>query len=399
MSELINNSESRLKDLFEFACRLTDGENRKDIVDRYWQMTRSVTPEETMKVLDHLLQKGYSTAVVKENTGRLLNVFHEPLRLATWKKPEAGHFLFYMMLENREVEKIMAEIKRITKIIFSGKEVTPREYFSSLLELINSLKDYNLHYIKKENILFPYIEKTFPEYRCLQIMWSFHDDYRKSIRTLESLLSGTPDKALLNQEIGKLFFTVLPVIFREEQVVYPVAIKAIPRKVWDEMLVQGMETGWCYGVKPELPVPKVSGEVLGALNDLGTGSLSIQQIVAMMNTLPLDITFVDENDEVRYFSDAGDRIFPRSKAIIGRKVQNCHPPESVHVVNEILETFRNGTRDHADFHINMKGRFIYIRYFALRDPSGKYVGTLEVGQDVTEIRKLEGEKRLLDPDL
>jgi DUF438 domain-containing protein len=116
----------------------------------------------------------------------------------------------------------------------------------------------------------------------------------------------------------------------------------------------------------------------------------------LLNNLPVDITFIDENDEVLYFSGAKDRIFPRSKAIIGRKVQNCHPPESVHIVNEIITAFRNGQNDHADFWIQMKSRFINIRYFALRNEQGLYKGTIEVSQDVTEIRSLQGECRLLE---
>ncbi|OPX25971.1 MAG: hypothetical protein B1H06_06605 [Candidatus Cloacimonas sp. 4484_143] len=116
----------------------------------------------------------------------------------------------------------------------------------------------------------------------------------------------------------------------------------------------------------------------------------------ILNTIPLDITFIDENDEVRYFSNPKDRFFPRSPAIIGRKVQKCHPPESVHVVEKILDSFKAGTRDEASFHIQMKGKVIQIRYFAVRNENGNYLGTLEVGQDVTEIRDLEGEKRLLD---
>jgi DUF438 domain-containing protein len=116
----------------------------------------------------------------------------------------------------------------------------------------------------------------------------------------------------------------------------------------------------------------------------------------LLNSLPVDITFIDENDEVQYFSDGRTRIFPRSEAIIGRKVQNCHPPESVHIVNEILNTFRNGQKDHADFWIQMKDRFISIRYFALRNEQGEYKGTIEVSQDVTGLRSLHGERRLLE---
>lgn len=140
---------------------------------------------------------------------------------------------------------------------------------------------------------------------------------------------------------------------------------------------------------------RISRPVPEGLCDLMTGSLTRDQIVMMLNHLPLDITFVDENDEVRYFSGARDRIFPRSEAIIGRKVQNCHPPESVHVVNQIIESFRNGSRNHADFWLDARKRFIHIRYFAMRDDKGNYKGTLEVSQDVTEIRELKGEQRLL----
>ncbi len=129
---------------------------------------------------------------------------------------------------------------------------------------------------------------------------------------------------------------------------------------------------------------------------LDTGQLSLEQINIMLKHLPVDVSFVDSNDELRYYSDTADRIFARTPAVIGRKVQNCHPPKSVHVVNKILEEFKKGSKDSAEFWIEVKGRFIYIRYFAMRDADGNYRGTLEVSQDVTEIRKLEGERRLLD---
>jgi PAS domain S-box-containing protein len=129
---------------------------------------------------------------------------------------------------------------------------------------------------------------------------------------------------------------------------------------------------------------------------LDTGALSLEQINLVLKNLPVDLTFVDENDEVRYFSAGKERIFSRSAGIIGRRVQNCHPEKSVHIVNRILDEFKAGTRDVAGFWIQLKGKFIYIRYFAIRDEQGKYRGTLEVTQDITEIKKLEGERRLLD---
>jgi hypothetical protein len=131
---------------------------------------------------------------------------------------------------------------------------------------------------------------------------------------------------------------------------------------------------------------------------LDTGLLTAEQINLMLMHLPVDISFVDENDKVAYYSQTEDRIFPRSPGIIGRSVQNCHPPRSVHVVEKILQEFKAGSKDSAEFWIQMKGRFIHIRYFAMRDNNGNYRGTLEVSQDVTSIRGLEGDKRLLDWD-
>ena len=127
-----------------------------------------------------------------------------------------------------------------------------------------------------------------------------------------------------------------------------------------------------------------------------TGSLSKEEIEAILNALPVDISFVDANDTVKYFNKAEKRIFVRTKAVIGRKVQLCHPQKSVHIVNKILEAFKTGKKDVAEFWIAMDNRLIHIRYFAVRDKNGKYLGTMEVTQDLTDIKKIEGQKRLLD---
>lgn len=124
--------------------------------------------------------------------------------------------------------------------------------------------------------------------------------------------------------------------------------------------------------------------------------LDLAQINLVFTHLPVDISLVDENDRVVYYSDCPDRIFPRSPAVIGRAVQNCHPADSVATVNRILDAFRNGEQKRAEFWITFGGRFILIQYFAVFDGKGSYRGCLEVSQDVTKIRQLEGEKRLLD---
>ncbi len=127
-----------------------------------------------------------------------------------------------------------------------------------------------------------------------------------------------------------------------------------------------------------------------------TGSLSKEEVEAVLDSLPVDLSFIDKENCVKYFNKAEERIFVRTKAVIGRKVQLCHPQKSVHVVNNILEAFKTGKKDVAEFWINMKNRLIHIRYFAVRDKNGKYLGTMEVTQDITDIKEIQGEKRLLD---
>lgn len=410
MSEYINNTDPVINDLTEVARAIMTGRKARESITLHRDRIDNVTPFQAMVVLDRLITEGNSVAEVKAGTGKILNIFHRSLSNFEWERPGEGHFINYLMLENREVEKRIEKLRVLTKRFFNGTAEDENHLRVRMLDVIEDLKPYELHYLKKENILFPYIEKAFPSYRCLKIMWSFHDDFRQSLKSLEEILSyASPAREKLNREVGKLFFTVLPVIFREEQIVYPVALRALPAEAWREMLSQATNEEWCYIIPPV----KGSGEWMTAspgagheagsgvagstgVTDLGTGSLTSAQITLMLDHLPVDITFVDENDEVRYFSGTKERIFPRSKAIIGRKVQNCHPPESVHIVEDILKAFRERRKDHADFWINMRGRFIHIRYFALYDSGGDYRGTIEVSQDVTGIKELDGENRLLD---
>jgi len=137
---------------------------------------------------------------------------------------------------------------------------------------------------------------------------------------------------------------------------------------------------------------------MGEPLELKTGKLTAEQVDLILRALPVDVSFVDENDTVIYYSEKKDRIFTRVPGVIGRKVQNCHPAKSVDVVERILKAFKTGQKDRAEFWIQIEGRFIHIRYFAIRDDQGHYRGCLEVSQDVTEIRQLQGQRRLLDWD-
>ncbi len=396
MSEIINSPYQRLQELLTFTRAMINGEPSYPLVKKFQPITDKVTPTETMEVLDTLIKEGMPIEKVKAWVPKILNVFYNSLKEFKWELPSHHHFLHYLMEENRAVENVLEDIRTISKTAFSEKR---KEDFELLRQRISDLIPYELHYIKKENILFPYIEKAFEGHRCLSVMWSFHDDYRQSIKSLDNLFQ-TPLQNIseISRQLGKLFFVIKPIIFREEQIVFPVALRAIPQKQWEAMLAQSEEIGWCYIAPPKTEKNTKQEKTEKGVVDLDTGILLPEQIKWMLNTLPVDITFIDDKDEVRYFSGGEGRIFHRSKAVIGRKVQNCHPPESVHMVEQIVNAFKDGSRDHADFWLTMKDRFIHIRYFAMRDKEGNYQGTLEMSQDATELRSLQGQRRLLEWD-
>jgi DUF438 domain-containing protein len=184
--------------------------------------------------------------------------------------------------------------------------------------------------------------------------------------------------------------------FREERILYPLVADTVPEKELQTLLAESLEIGFPF-YQPEVeieenePVRKEAGSL-----NLETGNLTLKQIKLLFNHLPVDITFVDEFDKVQYFSTPKKRIFPRTKAIIGRDVHNCHPKESVHVVEKIVQAFKEGKKDVASFWINMKGEMLLIQYFAVRDEKGDYRGVIEVSQEISEIQHLKGENRLLD---
>ncbi|MCF8368060.1 MAG: PAS domain-containing protein [Bacteroidales bacterium] len=399
MSEYINNKEGYTNDLLNYAKGILDGRRGSEMYEEYREAVKSVTPVDVVTIVDELVKTGEDISDIKRAVNKILNIFYEPIKTFGKVEVEKNSFLYYLMEENQEMEKRMKDLKTEIKAVFQQKDKTGE--LQKRKDIIKSklldLQEYDKHNQKKENILFPYFEKLYPDHLCVSVMWSMHDDARSCFKKLiTNLEREKPSINEFNQEIGKLYFAILPVIFREEYILYPICQKVIDQQIWDEMLLQSKEIGFAFinGPKNSLKSEKVE-KVHDGLIDLGSGKLSIDRINLLFNHLPVDITYVDENDEVRYFSNPKSRHFTRSKAIIGRKVQNCHPPESIDVVNKIIETFKTGTKDTESFWIQMKGEFILIQYFAVRDTDGIYKGIVEVSQDITEIRELEGEKRLM----
>jgi len=284
---------------------------------------------------------------------------------------------------------------------------------------IEELLPVELHYQKKENVLFPWFESNYPRYRCVRLMWDIQDDSRRGlkelVRLLDAALATGPergdafDPVVLNQVLGRLYFDLNANIFREEYALFPFMSSLISAADGEQLFAQAREYGFVFLESTDIERFMMDTTMTGGRDGLSTaastgtagfssatGHLPEVVIESMFSVLPLDMTWVDSEDKVRWFSDSPHRIFPRSAAIIGRDVRNCHPGDSVGKVVAIIESFRRGEKDSEAFWITHKGRFIHIEYFALRDSRGVYLGVLELSQDLTGLRELSGEKRLAD---
>lgn len=395
MSEFTNTKAQRLEKLVEVSRMILETGSAHAFITGNRGFIETVIPSDFITLFDELIKEGYPIAKMKLLTNKVLNIFHLPISNYKRIRPESDSFLGVLERNNTEMEHLLNTIRPVYKAFV--KETDNKALNKQLLGLINELEVFVKHYTIKENVLFPAIELSWPDYRCLQIMWSFHDDIRQNIKTVRTqLLNQAINFRQFNRCIGDLFFNMLAIKFREERILFPHILSTINEEQLDAMNREGFVLGFPYFQPPKPIRHKKANEPENGRVNLGTGELSIEQIKLVFNHLPVDITYVDEHDKVLYFSTPKKRIFPRTAAIVGREVSNCHPPESVYVVEQIIQSFKTGEKDKADFWIQMKGEFILIQYFAVRNAAGKYRGVIEVSQEITEIKALEGEKRLLN---
>ena len=308
-----------------------------------------------------------------------VELFRDSLNMKEEYETIPGHPIHTYLQENLEIANLIRQIR-------SAPE-------SDKVELFRKLGAITIHYARKENQLFPILEKhgiSGPP----QVMWAVHDEIRPLLKTTQS------------EEILLALQKIEDMIYKEEHILFPMTLEFFSEPDWTNVREGEEEIGFVFGITPgdqwkpvsavdlHKPLPTKTAKVEGILN-LDIGNLTIEQINIMLKTLPLDLSFVNENDKVAYYSDTEDRIFPRSRGVIGRSVQKCHPPNSVDVVEDILEKFKSGEKNVAEFWIQAGDAFIMIRYFAMHDESGKYVGTLEVSQELSRLRSLEDEQRLV----
>ena len=414
MSE--QNDKARRLALGELFLAVLEKRADKATVEACKPFSDSARPEDVAYLIDKAISMDVGFDSLKPAVAKLLNLLYDPLRTRRYQGREGELFLRSLMRENVGIGALLAEARSAVAAMNASGAPQP-EGLALMRWFVEQLGALEIHYLKKENILFPAFEARYPEYRCVQLMWSIHDDVRRSLRRLRELCEeAAPLLSELNGEIGKLYFNIHSVIFREECIVFPILAKLFDAAELNAMFEESTAFGFCFleenevrdllsrvpGVtKPETRgSEKDNADPSGALPPPGqplpldAGALSLNSLAALFKSLPLDLTFVDTAGRVAWFSNGPHRCFPRSPSVIGRDVRNCHPRESVGRVLSILEDFRRGKREREAFWIVHRGRFIHIEYFALRDPGGRFLGTLEVSQDLTEKRALEGEKRL-----
>ena len=407
MSELINNSERRKELLKHMILQLHEGKQPELIRERLKDVLGKIPYGEVVEVEQELIAEG----LPKEEVIKLCDVHSAAMQgvidLSGAKEIPAGHPVDTFSKENDELEKVIKKLESRFKKVDDLKKDEIEDWMLEVKGFLNTLMDVEKHYQRKENLLFPYLEKygiTGPP----TVMWGKHDEIREQLDACFEALnaSGEITKDELKTTVDLVFKPavagVADMILKEENILFPMSMDKLMISEWYDISQQELEYGYCIydpqdkwepeGVEKEEPRDQ-DGQV-----QLPSGRFTLEELEAILNTLPVDMTFVDKNDKVKYFSQGEERVFARSRAILNRDVRMCHPPSSVNIVDRIVEDFKSGKEDRAPFWIQLHGKFIHIEYFALRNEKGEYLGTLEVSQNLTKKRELEGEQRLLSYD-
>lgn len=385
---------------------LHDGKPIEEVKPKFEKIIEGISVSEISQLEQTLIMEGMPVSEVQRLCDVHAALFKGSIEeIHREEKPEdiPGHPIHTFKLENERIQKLIDE--EIQPLVDELKQADSSSVISKLRKKLSTLMEIDKHYSRKENLLFPYLEKygiTAPP----MVMWGVDDEIRAELKAIKDLLASYQgNREEIIQKIEQALHKVSEMIFKEEKILFPMALEKLTEDEWASIAEESDEIGYTF-VNPERVwkpernkakkeiVEKKQPQQEGVV-PFETGSLTFKELDVLLNNLPIDITFVDKDDVVRYFSQAKDRIFTRTKAAIGRKVQNCHPPSSMHIVEKILEDFKSGRKDKEEFWLQMGDKYVYIRYLALRDENGEYLGTLEVTQNIAPIQKISGEKRLL----
>ncbi|MDD4080844.1 MAG: DUF438 domain-containing protein [Eubacteriales bacterium] len=400
MSQDINNREKRpegtqsfrKEKLKEIIKRLHEGHTREDVQAEFNLHFGDVSAEEISAAEDALISEGMPV----EEVQRLCDVHAEVFKGSICDTPDSaghesqpGHPVHTLRAQNKALESLINSLRE--RLQAGGVTDALKQESAKLLGI-------DSHYKIKENLLFPYLEK-YGVQGPPKVMWGVDDEIRQELKQGLSDLDAGDSQALVH-----VLRRLEDMAFKEENILLPLLMEKLTLDEWRQVADDAPEFGyflinpppvWRGNEGGDSPNGGQAGLAQAGKVILPTGSFMAEELAALFNTLPLDITFVDKDDKVRFFSQTKDRAFPRTLSVLGRDVSNCHPPASVHIVEKIVNDFKSGRKDHEDFWIGMGGRLIHIRYFALRGARGEYLGVVETTQDIAPLKAISGEKRLM----
>ena len=434
MSEFINNRDYRQQQLKSIIKKLHEGATVEAVKAEFETLTMGVTAIEITEMEQALVNEGMPVEEIQKLCDVHASVFKGSIEDIHREDGfdfdgfDEGHPVHTFKRENRKLEWQMDEevLPYLSNFIEQPSESNQKLLLESLIKLATIDK----HYKRKENLIFPYMEKyeiTAPP----QVMWGVDDEIRAKLKAvIEMLQSTNPNLPVLNGAVRQVVTDVNEMIFKEEHIMFPMILDKFSIEEWIAIERSSVEIGYtllnavkrwrtsvdkpvnidvnknevqvdspAYGLEnPESDVDIIVNRIKKdsrTLVPFDAGALTSEEINSILNTLPLDMTFVGADNKVKYFTQGKERIFDRPLTIIGREVKHCHPPKSVHIVEKIVEELKSGKKDHEDFWIKMGDQFVYIRYFAVRSKQGEFLGTLEITQNIKPIIALEGEKRLM----
>jgi PAS domain S-box-containing protein len=405
---MAKENANKKKMLKEVVKELHGGASPTEVKEKFKKVLKGTKPEDIAKIEQELVKEGMPREELQRLCDVHLAVFGEQVQDQELHIP-AGHPISILIEEHRVMLEKAERLETLVKMLEEACDsVYVGDALTELQTLVKDFQDSEKHYLREENLLFPTMEKhgvTEPP----AIMWMEHNRIREIKKKLYDLVEKwntmpySDFKTRLSQDAWPLCGVLPDHFFKENNILFPTALQVITEKEWEDIRKEFDEIGYPSFTPSNVlaafhaaqSTPKAAEPSANSWQ-FETGSLSKEEAEAILDTLPVDISFIDKDDRVKYFNKAEKRIFVRTKAVIGRSVQLCHPQKSIHIVNKIVEAFTTGEKDKAEFWINMNNRLVHIRYFAVRDKNGKYLGTMEVTQDLTDLKKIEGERRLLD---
>ncbi|MDD3777480.1 MAG: DUF438 domain-containing protein [Actinomycetota bacterium] len=406
MSEFLKKNQHKKEVIKDIIQQLHQGLSAQEAKKKFEQEAGSITAQEIAEVEQSLIDEGMAVDEIKRFCNVHALLFEDSLSQIVSKEEAAGHPINTFRLENKKIEELTAQVKKLVE-----KTADPDKLFPELKNLLAKLKDIENHYVRKEQLLFPFLEK-YGFMGPSKVMWGKHNEIRDlmkgAIGNIEAEDYKNDPQSFVKKYIDPLVEEVEGMIFKEENILFPASMEKLKASDWIGILKESDDIGYTFIEKPKETSAIIEdlkrnvaaeAEITSEKEiKLPTGILNLKELMYMLNSLPVDLTFIDKDDTVRYFSDNKDRVFVRTKSVIGRKVQNCHPPQSVDAVEKILAAFKAGKKDDADFWINFNEKFVFIKFIAVRDERSNYLGTVEVTMDIAGYRSLTGEKRLLDEE-